>query len=114
MFFLFQLCIPEKGYEPLKILDAALREIKSRYDIFELTIQIEEYQEEMQDCQQCQNWTTLQCSMFIVFIIIDFSIDLSIVFKLIMTEYSATFVLPTIWIKLSRQMSLAVSVGRTL
>lgn len=45
----------EKGYEPSKILNAALREVKSRYDIFELTIQIEEYHEEMRDCEQCQD-----------------------------------------------------------
>ncbi|KAI2801614.1 hypothetical protein BLOT_009428 [Blomia tropicalis] len=45
----------EKGHEPSKILNAALREIKSRYDIFELTIQIEEYHEEMRDCHQCQD-----------------------------------------------------------
>lgn len=48
----------EKGYEPSKILNAALREVKSRYDIFELTIQIEEYAEEMRDCQQCQDIVT--------------------------------------------------------
>lgn len=45
----------EKGYEPSKILNAALREVKSRYDIFELTIQIEQYQDEMRDCEQCQD-----------------------------------------------------------
>ena len=44
----------EKGYDPSRILNDALREVKSRYDIYELTIQIEEYREEMQDCQQCQ------------------------------------------------------------
>lgn len=45
----------EKNYEPSKILNAALREVKSRYDIFELTIQIEQYQDEMRDCEQCQD-----------------------------------------------------------
>lgn len=45
----------EKGYEPSKILNDALREVKSRYDIFELTIQIEQYQVEMQECEQCQD-----------------------------------------------------------
>ncbi|KAI7686433.1 Zinc transporter 2 [Sarcoptes scabiei] len=45
----------EKGKDSTIILNAALREIKSRYDIFELTIQIEEYRDEMNDCQQCQN-----------------------------------------------------------
>lgn len=44
----------EKGFEPTKILNHALREIKARYDIFELTIQIEEYQDDMKDCQRCQ------------------------------------------------------------
>ena len=45
----------EKGYEPSKILNSALSQVKSRFDIFELTIQIEEYHEEMRDCHQCQD-----------------------------------------------------------
>lgn len=46
----------EKGYEPSRILNDALREVKSRYDIYELTIQIEEYRPEMKDCESCQNF----------------------------------------------------------
>ncbi|XP_075676358.1 proton-coupled zinc antiporter SLC30A2-like [Dermatophagoides pteronyssinus] len=46
----------EKGKESTHILNATIREIKSRYDIYELTVQIEEYRDEMKDCQQCQTF----------------------------------------------------------
>jgi len=44
-----------KGQNPTKILSMASREIKTRFDIYELTIQVEEYKDEMKECQQCQS-----------------------------------------------------------
>jgi zinc transporter 2 len=44
-----------KGQNPIKILNMASNEIKTRFDIYELTIQIEEYRDEMKECQQCQS-----------------------------------------------------------
>jgi zinc transporter 2 len=44
-----------KGQNPIKILNLASSEIKTRFDIYELTIQIEEYRDEMKECQQCQS-----------------------------------------------------------
>ncbi|CAG2116337.1 unnamed protein product [Medioppia subpectinata] len=43
-----------KGQNPTKILNIASQQIKNRYNIYELTIQVEEYRDEMSDCQQCQ------------------------------------------------------------
>lgn len=43
-----------KGHNPMSILKQASREIHGNYNIFELTLQVEEYKEEMKDCEQCQ------------------------------------------------------------
>ncbi|XP_054156572.1 proton-coupled zinc antiporter SLC30A2-like [Oppia nitens] len=47
-----------KGQNPTKILSMASQQIRKQFSIYELTIQVEEYREEMSDCQQCQ---TPQC-----------------------------------------------------
>lgn len=44
----------EKGQDAASILRAASHAIRSKFDIFELTIQVEEYREEMADCKQCE------------------------------------------------------------
>ena len=44
----------QKGADPAVVLKAASTVIRSRFDIFELTIQVEEYQDEMDDCVQCK------------------------------------------------------------
>lgn len=44
----------EKGCDAAVILKAASTAIRSKFDIFELTIQVEEYREEMADCKQCE------------------------------------------------------------
>jgi cation diffusion facilitator family transporter len=44
----------EKGRDPAVILKTASHSIRSKFDIFELTIQVEEYRDEMADCRQCE------------------------------------------------------------
>lgn len=44
----------EKGADPAVVLKTASTVIRSRFDIFELTMQVEEYQDEMDDCVQCK------------------------------------------------------------
>lgn len=46
---------PEKGTDPAEVLKIASSSIRSKFDVFELTIQVEEYRNEMEDCTQCQN-----------------------------------------------------------
>ena len=43
-----------KTQNPTNILNIASQEIKRQFNIYELTIQVEEYRDEMSDCQQCQ------------------------------------------------------------
>jgi cation diffusion facilitator family transporter len=42
------------GQDPTAILRRASSDIRNRFEIFELTIQVEEYRDEMKDCTQCQ------------------------------------------------------------
>ncbi|KAI1305289.1 Zinc transporter 2 [Halotydeus destructor] len=44
----------EKGNDPAAILKVASSAIRANFDIFELTIQVEEYKEEMDDCRLCE------------------------------------------------------------
>ncbi|XP_076358032.1 proton-coupled zinc antiporter SLC30A2-like [Tachypleus tridentatus] len=44
-----------KGESPTIVLKQASREIRSNFDVFELTLQVEEYREVMQECTQCQD-----------------------------------------------------------
>lgn len=41
--------------KPQEVLTTATLEIRAKYDFFEMTLQIEEFHEEMRDCNQCQN-----------------------------------------------------------
>lgn len=45
----------EKGQDPTAILRVASGVIRNKFDIFELTIQVEEYRDEMADCKQCED-----------------------------------------------------------
>ena len=47
-----------KGQDPTAILKAASNIIRKKFEIFELTIQVEEYRDEMDDCKQCENPST--------------------------------------------------------
>ncbi|XP_049803203.1 zinc transporter 2 isoform X2 [Schistocerca nitens] len=42
------------GVSPQKVLRHATRDIHARYNFFEMTLQIEEFVENMEDCTQCQ------------------------------------------------------------
>lgn len=44
----------DKGENPISILKQASSIIRQNLGVFELTLQIEEYREDMQDCSQCQ------------------------------------------------------------
>ena len=44
-----------KGHNPTKILNMASQQINDKFSIYELTLQVEEYREEMSDCEQCQS-----------------------------------------------------------
>lgn len=50
-----QLSFLAKNAEPTEVLRKASSAIRSKFDIFELTIQVEEYRDEMKDCTQCQD-----------------------------------------------------------
>lgn len=43
-----------KGADPAVVLKTASTVIRSKFDVFELTIQVEEYRNEMDDCVQCK------------------------------------------------------------
>lgn len=42
-----------KNQDPKYVLRKASKLIKEKFNIFDLTIQVEEYKDEMQDCSQC-------------------------------------------------------------
>ncbi|XP_069673907.1 proton-coupled zinc antiporter SLC30A2-like isoform X2 [Periplaneta americana] len=42
------------GVSPQKILQTASHEIRSKFDFFEMTLQIEEFDQNMEDCAQCR------------------------------------------------------------
>lgn len=43
------------GTNPQEILMTATKNIHDKYNFFEMTLQIEEFQEIMEDCFQCKN-----------------------------------------------------------
>ena len=51
--------IPSANTEPGSNAQAILKEasvcIRQKYDIYEMTLQVEDYEEDMSDCNQCQN-----------------------------------------------------------
>lgn len=49
--------VVREGENATAILQKVSREIRERYDIYELTLQVEEYKEDMQNCNQCQDPT---------------------------------------------------------
>lgn len=44
-----------KDYDATSVLKTASSSIRAKFDVFELTIQVEEYRNEMDDCNQCKN-----------------------------------------------------------
>lgn len=47
----------EKGYSAQQVLTDATMKIRHRYNLYELTLQIEEFQSQMNGCDQCKNPT---------------------------------------------------------
>jgi len=45
----------EHGYEAQKVLQEATSKIRSRYSFYEMTLQVEKFQPDMKDCDQCQD-----------------------------------------------------------
>lgn len=46
--------LSEPGVSPQAVLRHASRNIQANFNIFEMTLQIEEFREDMENCQQCQ------------------------------------------------------------
>lgn len=46
--------LTEPGVNPQKILTTASKCIRSKYNFFEMTLQVEEFQDKMDHCFQCQ------------------------------------------------------------
>lgn len=44
-----------KDHDATNVLKSASSAIRAKFDVFELTIQVEEYRNEMDDCNQCKN-----------------------------------------------------------
>lgn len=47
-------CLLAVGENPIAILKAASNIIRKELGVFDLTLQVEEYREDMQDCNKCQ------------------------------------------------------------
>lgn len=47
----------EPGTSPQDILRTATRNIHDRYNFFEMTLQIEEFNQKMENCKQCKSLT---------------------------------------------------------
>ncbi|KAK7091883.1 proton-coupled zinc antiporter SLC30A2-like isoform X2 [Littorina saxatilis] len=45
----------EKGVDPMQVVKIASQEIQHKFNISQTTIQVEEYEEEMNDCTRCQD-----------------------------------------------------------
>lgn len=45
----------DKSKTPSQALKMAIEKLKKKYNFFEVTIQVEEYREDMRDCEHCQN-----------------------------------------------------------
>ena len=46
----------ERAVEPMQVVQAASRMIRNTYNISQTTIQVEEYEDEMNDCTHCQEF----------------------------------------------------------
>ena len=46
-----------RGANPRVILREASEAIRRKYNIYEMTLQVEDYEQDMSDCNQCQNPT---------------------------------------------------------
>jgi len=47
----------ERGLNAQKVLTAATQQIRDKYDLYEMTLQVEEFQHDMAGCVQCENPT---------------------------------------------------------
>lgn len=45
----------DQEFNPLEVIETASRAVRSRFDIFESTIQVEEYRNDMDHCLQCKS-----------------------------------------------------------
>lgn len=54
LFFFFIFSNEEPGASPHNILRTATRNIHDKYKFFEMTLQIEEFDERMENCKQCK------------------------------------------------------------
>ena len=45
----------DQGFNPIEVIETASRTVQSRFDIFESTIQVEEYRSDMDHCLQCKS-----------------------------------------------------------
>ena len=45
----------EKGFDSQKVLAEATKKIRGVYDIYYMTLQVEEFQTDMEECDQCQD-----------------------------------------------------------
>ena len=45
----------DKNFDATEVLRTASSTIRAKFEVFELTIQVEEYRNEMDDCNQCKN-----------------------------------------------------------
>lgn len=46
--------VPGCGVSPQKVLEEATRLVHDKYNFFEMTLQIEEFNDTMEDCSQCK------------------------------------------------------------
>jgi hypothetical protein len=49
------ICFTDKNTDPLMVLKLAKAMIQKNYSIEEVTIQVEEYTSDMDDCKHCQD-----------------------------------------------------------
>ena len=47
----------EHGLSAQNVLTEATRQIRAQYSLYEMTLQVEEFQPDMEDCHQCQEPT---------------------------------------------------------
>ena len=45
----------EQGYDAQKVLQEATIKMRAKYDLYEMTLQVEEFQHDMDGCGQCQD-----------------------------------------------------------
>ena len=47
--------VVERGLNTQKVLTAATKEIREKYDLYEMTLQVEQFQSDMNGCDQCKD-----------------------------------------------------------